>query len=98
LWNFGLTEAWVYGSKSASEGRLKRLSLFFVMNLAALALRAPVIYLMTTGLGIYYVISNAVSLVILTALRFVLADNIIWSKPSAAKTRNLTKFDIGDAQ
>lgn len=98
LWNFGLTEAWVYNAKGTSEGRLKRLSLFFVMNLAALALRAPLIYAMTTGLGVYHIISNLVSLMALTVLRFALADQIIWGRPAEAEAKSLAKFNIGDAQ
>ncbi len=103
LWNFSLTEAWVYGSgaqvgsKSASsvaaqsKGRPKRLIMFFLMNLGALALRAPVIYVLTTGLGVYHILSNAASLVALTVLRFMLADNIIWGQP-AAETASKSKF------
>ena len=63
LWNFGLTEAIVYRAGSMAQGRLKRLGLFFVVNVIALALRTPMIYLMTSLLGIYYVVSsNLVSL------------------------------------
>ena len=62
LWNFALTEALVYRNTSQSKALAARLGLFFVVNLIALALRTPMIYLMTTVLGIFYVISNLVSL------------------------------------
>jgi dolichol-phosphate mannosyltransferase len=84
LWNFSLAEAWVYRSQNQAQGRLKRLSLFFVMNTLALALRTPMIYLLTTIFGIYYVISNLASLAILTVLRFALADNLIWEQKSSS--------------
>jgi dolichol-phosphate mannosyltransferase len=86
LWNFSLTEMWVYGTGGQGKGRVKRLGLFFVMNTIALSLRSPLIYVMTTVFGIYYLLSNLISLAALTILRFVLADNMIWStpKPSAA--------------
>jgi dolichol-phosphate mannosyltransferase len=80
LWNFSLTEALVYRLKSQAQGRLKRLGLFFVVNVVALALRTPLIYLMTTLLGIFYVVSNLVSLAVLTVLRFMVADNLIWEQ------------------
>lgn len=84
VWNFGLTEGLVYRSKNQSHGLIKRFGLFFVMNTLALALRTPMIYLLTTMLGIYYVISNLASLIVLTFLRFVLADNIIWEQKSSS--------------
>ena len=46
-----------------------------MVNVIALALRTPMIYLMTSLMGIYYVISNLVSLAVLTVLRFLVADN-----------------------
>ncbi len=84
LWNFTLTEALVYRQKGQAQGRSKRLGLFFVVNVIALALRTPLIYLMTTMLGIFYVVSNLVSLAVLTVLRFMLADNLIWGQPSTS--------------
>jgi dolichol-phosphate mannosyltransferase len=88
LWNFSLAEAWVYRTQNQAQGRVKRLGLFFVMNTLALALRTPMIYLLTTVVGIYYVISNLASLAILTGLRFALSDNLIWGKkPSIAPVR-----------
>jgi len=90
LWNFLLTEFWIYGKQSQASGLLRRLGLFFVMNVLALALRAPMIYALTSLLGIYYVISNLVSLALLTVIRFELADNIIWSPaPSKASKTQL---------
>ncbi len=83
LWNFTFTEALVYRKKGHAQGRPKRLGMFFVVNVLALALRTPLIYLMTTVFGIFYVVSNLVSLAVLTVLRFMLADNLIWGKPTA---------------
>ena len=78
IWNFAWTEFWVYRSKSQS-GILRRLGIFFVVNALALSLRTPMIYALTSLVGIYYVISNLISLALLTVVRFELADNIIWS-------------------
>ncbi len=78
VWNFALTEWWVFGKNQS--GMLGRFAMFFVMNNIALALRGPIIYGMTTGLGIHYVISNLFSLGLLTVGRFFLADAWIWGK------------------
>ena len=60
------------------------MALFFLMNNAALALRGPLLVLLTSGLGIHYVVSNIISLVALTLVRFALADTWIWAKAGAA--------------
>ncbi len=91
LWNFALTEFWIYRSQSQGSGLLRRFGLFFVMNVLALSLRAPMIYVMTSLLGIYYVISNLVSLALLTVIRFELADNLIWSPAPAAASKTQLK-------
>jgi glycosyltransferase involved in cell wall biosynthesis len=88
LWNFSLTEAIVYRAQSMAQGRAKRLGWFFVVNVIALALRTPIIYLMTTLLGIYYVVSNLVSLAALTVVRFLVADNLIWGQATAASQKS----------
>jgi dolichol-phosphate mannosyltransferase len=87
LWNFALTEVLVYRNTSQSKALAIRLGLFFVVNVIALALRTPMIYLMTTLLGIFYVVSNLVSLSVLTVVRFLVADNLIWDQaPSSTST------------
>ena len=89
-----MTEIFVYRLKNNDEGRVKRLGLFFAMNMVALLLRAPIIYIMTTLLGIYYIISNLTTLVILTSLRFLLADNVIWGRASAKSPVGHLEFKI----
>ena len=86
LWNFGLTEFLVYRSGQMAQGRLKRLGLFAVMNSLVLVGRTPLIYLLTTNLGFHYVYSNLISIGLLTVLRFIFADNIIWKKKSQEAT------------
>lgn len=86
-WNFALTEAWVFGNRHGSQGRLKRYALFFVMNNLALLLRGPILYALTAWVGLYYLISNIISLAILTVLRYFLADSWIWGeKKSQSKS------------
>ena len=63
LWNFCFTEAWVFSDREHRRGRATRMALFFLMNNAALALRGPLLILLTSGLGIHYVVSNIISLV-----------------------------------
>ena len=84
LWNFCFTELWVFSDREHKRGRGTRMALFFLMNNAALALRGPLLVLLTSGLGIHYVVSNVISLVALTLVRFALADTWIWAKAAAS--------------
>jgi dolichol-phosphate mannosyltransferase len=80
LWNFIFTELWVYRANSQSRGRLRRFALFSSMNIGALVLRGPLIYVLTATLGIYYLISNLITLVLMIGVRFLLADFVIWGR------------------
>ena len=63
------------------------MALFFLMNNAALALRGPLLIVLTSGLGIHYALSNIISLASLTLVRFALADSWIWAKDKPRKSR-----------
>lgn len=91
LWNFALTEAWVFTDRRQAQGRLWRAILFLAMNNLAFVVRGPMIVLLTAGLGIYYVISNLISLIALTVVRYGLADNWIW-KRIAHQTKHAGPF------
>ena len=75
--NFVLAERWVF-SPDRREGRGKRYLAFLAMNNAALVLRVPIMWVLTSVVGVQYSLSNAVSLVVLMLVRFGLADNLIW--------------------
>ena len=98
LWNFSLTEYWVYRAAHHPEGRLRRFALFSVMNLAALALRTPIIIVLTALFNVHYVVSNLISLILLTGLRFLTADNMIWGQmtSTAASSRQSYSYNIHD--
>jgi dolichol-phosphate mannosyltransferase len=80
IWNFGLTEHWVFSDRQQARGRILRLVFFLCMNNAAFLLRGPMIYLLTDRLGMYYLLSNLISLVALTIVRYGVADNLIWKR------------------
>jgi hypothetical protein len=54
--------------------------MFLVMNNLALALRGPMIYGLTSYLGVHYLLSNLVSLIALMGIRYAFADNLIWKR------------------
>jgi glycosyltransferase involved in cell wall biosynthesis len=79
LWNFAFTELWVFGGRNHRRRGAMRMGLFFAMNNVALALRVPILFALTTGIGLNYLVSNVISLVALAVLRFGVADVWIWA-------------------
>jgi len=95
LWNFCLTELWVFSDRDHKRGFGTRMALFFLMNNAALAVRGPLLVLLTSGLGIHYVVSNILSLLGLTLVRFALADTWIWAKAAPRELDSRSRsYDI----
>ena len=80
LWNFCFTEGWVFADREHERTRGRRAAMFFAMNNIALALRVPLLFVLTSVLGMHYLVSNIVSLVALTVIRFGVADAWIWAK------------------
>jgi putative flippase GtrA len=78
LWNFALSERWVFGTETRRYSKARRAAMFFAMNNAALLLRAPIMLFLTSVLGIQYLVSNLISLLILLMLRYATADRLIW--------------------
>ncbi len=78
LWNFLLSE-WLVFSRTSGAGRVsRRAGLFFAMNNAAFLVRGPMLFVLTSFLGVHYLISNLISMVALLFMRFTLADRWIW--------------------
>jgi dolichol-phosphate mannosyltransferase len=79
LWNFTLADRLVFREDGARHTRMRRLLMFLGVNNAALALRGPLLVLLTSVIGMNYLVANVVSLVSLTLARFTAADFWIWS-------------------
>jgi dolichol-phosphate mannosyltransferase len=78
LWNFSLTERWVFADRSRSEVRTRRLGAYTLVSVAGLVARAPLLFLLTSVLGLHYLISNVLTIGALTGFRYALAARWIW--------------------
>lgn len=76
-WNFLLAERLVFGGRRY-PGAGRRFVSFAAMNNIAMLLRLPLLALLTSTLGIHYLISNVLTLVGLFVARFLLSDRLIW--------------------
>ena len=94
LWNFALTERWVFrGGHQHRHSQGRRMVMFFIVNNAALALRGPMLFVLTSGVGIHYLVSNIISLGTLTIIRFGVADSWIWARQHL-RGRRTHRYDI----
>jgi glycosyltransferase involved in cell wall biosynthesis len=80
LWNFALTDRWVFRGGEYRRSTAARLAAFLAMNNVALVLRIPLLFALVSGLGIHHLAANLLTLVALTVARFGLADSWIWSR------------------
>lgn len=80
LWNFGLTESWVFKNRATERPFLQRLASFLVINNLLLFIRGPILTILVAQLGIHYLIANLASLFALTLFRYLVADRWIWEK------------------
>ena len=79
IWNFVLTDRWVFRGPHKRAALATRFLAFAAMNNLALLLRGPMLVVLTEWLGIEYLASNVISLCALTLLRFAVADRLIWA-------------------
>jgi putative flippase GtrA len=78
-WNFAGSEWWAFAG-TGRQGRGRRALAFFVMNNVALAVRGPIIWLLTEVAHVHPAISNVASLLVVMVARFAVADNVIWDR------------------
>jgi putative flippase GtrA len=85
-WNFTLTERWVFAGRRPGQ-LVTRVSAFTLVSNSTLLLQIPLLWLLTAVLGLHYLLSNALSVAVLSGLRFVLSDQVIWRARKAPEPR-----------
>jgi len=96
LWNFGLTESWVFKRRETNRPFVQRLFSFLAINNLLLLLRGPIMSLMVTQLGIHYLISNLVSLFAMTLLRYFVSDQWIWNPGKRTRSQQAQTINRRD--
>jgi dolichol-phosphate mannosyltransferase len=84
LWNFALTERFVYPRRRSGRQPLRLLA-FALVNNSTLVLRLPVMAILTSVRGMHYLASNVITLVLLFLCRFLISDRFIWKPTKAAR-------------
>ncbi len=77
--NFVLTELWVFRGRDLRGHAFLRYIAFDLVNMATLVIRIPVLWLLTDIVGLFYLWSNLVAIMITFGVRYLIADNWIWA-------------------
>lgn len=94
LWNFILSELWVFREKRQHTSLILRLAGFFLINNALLILRTPIISFLVESVHFNYLTSNLLTLVSATLLRYAIAEKVLWAvrgrnKPAVTRPTQL---------
>jgi dolichol-phosphate mannosyltransferase len=75
--NFLFNDLLVFRARSGTGVAARYLG-FMALTLATLPVRLPILYILTAGLHLHYLVSNLVALVATFAVRYALSDSLIW--------------------
>lgn len=78
VWNFVLSDRWVFSRDDAQRRSSQRFWIFWGMNNAAILVRGPMIFALTSLMGVNYLVSNIISLVVIMVVRYALSYSLIW--------------------
>lgn len=77
VWNFLLTEAWVFGRGHAGA-RWRRAAAFWLLNTAILAIQLPLASALAGLAQLDYLLATALALGILVTIRFFVLDRLVY--------------------
>jgi dolichol-phosphate mannosyltransferase len=78
VWNFVLLERYVF--KGGEGGRWGRLGWYALMNNIWNVASAPLMYALTSGVGVNALLSNWLVICGMTIVRFAISNNLIWGR------------------
>jgi len=77
--NFVLTEMFVFRGHESRHAMVVRYLIFNVLNVATLAIRIPVLVVLTEAFGIHYLVSNVIAIGLTFGIRYLVSDYWIWA-------------------
>ncbi len=83
-WNFVVSDRWVFTDRAHGRAPWPRFGMFWTMNNLTLPARGVIIWLLTEPVGAHYLLSNAMSLVLLMVARYGYSHTVIW-KPAVGE-------------
>ena len=84
--NFALNNFLVFRSRETAGGLVRKALLFNAVSSSDLLIRIPLLWGLTSALGISYLSSNLVAILLTFGVRFLASEKKIWAKHIAPKT------------
>jgi dolichol-phosphate mannosyltransferase len=84
--NFALNNFLVFRSRETTGGLVRKALLFNAVSSSDLLVRIPLLWGLTSALGISYLSSNLVAILLTFGVRFLASEKKIWAKHIAPKT------------
>ncbi len=86
LVNFALNNFLVFRSRETAGGLVRKALLFNAVSSSDLLVRIPLLWGLTSALGISYLSSNLVAILLTFGVRFLASEKKIWAKHVVPKT------------
>ena len=87
LWNFALTERWIYARRNCRLDWKSRLGAFCLVCTTAQVMTIPLLYLLVDTIALPYLLANLFAIGASTLLRFTVAESVIWKSRPAVPTK-----------
>jgi dolichol-phosphate mannosyltransferase len=85
LWNFALTERWVYSGRNCHLDWRSRLGAFCLVCTTAQVVTTPALYILVDYAATPYLFANLVAIPASTLVRFTIAERVIWKRRVLAR-------------
>lgn len=83
VWNFGLTERWIYSRRPCHYDWRSRFASFVLICTTAQLLTTPILLGLVAVAGLPYLVANLVAIGASTGCRFTLAESVVWKRGTA---------------
>jgi putative flippase GtrA len=92
LWNFGLTEVWVFAARETRARRWLRFAGYWLVSMLALAVQLPLTAAVVRVLPLGYVVCTGLTLVLLVVARYLACKVFLYSNTAWTRGKTLPSF------
>jgi dolichol-phosphate mannosyltransferase len=95
VFNFALTDRWVFSDRSPAQLAGIRLARYLLMNNVLLLVHLPLMWLLMQA-GLHYLAANLAGILVTTLARYALSDDWIWTRKSILERPSYVTYNIHD--
>lgn len=95
VFNFAITDRWVFSDRSQVELAGIRLARYLLMNNVLLLIHLPLMWLLIQA-GLHYLVANLAAILATSLVRYALSDDWIWTRKSIPQPPSYVSYNIHD--